>query len=283
MTVTRDGGADNAPRYTFDASGSIPDGRIDQFTWDFGDGSYGSGESTSHTYATPGRFTVTLSILDDRGNPDSTSETVAAGDITAIDLGEIAGNPQLDPNVFAALGAEDPGGAGSGDGSGGFPWLALLLGGLVVVGAVLVLRRFLPRPSAPVPPPASATDAAPSPAASDLPETVGDSGITYAQTATGATESVDAKLRRGHYNLASIASGSHMVDRTLAGEPITQKDYEMQVQARDLMSRGGAATSTFVGEGVVTGSSDVAVKGLTKVITTVQGWFGGNQPPPTKP
>jgi PKD repeat protein len=291
MTVTRQGDAsDNSPTYSFDGSASVPEGRIDQFTWDFGDGSYGSGVTAEHTYATPGRYTATLSILDDRGHPASTSKVVNAGDITAIDLGEIAGDPQLDPNVFAALGdsagADGDNGGEGGGGGGSFPWLAVLLGGLFVFGAGLVFLRYLRKPSEPAPPapaPSEPTGDAPPPAASDLPETVGDSGMVYAQQAAGPTESVNAKIRRGHYNLGSMARGTHIFDKTMAGEPITQQDYAMQAKATELMSRGASATSTFVGEGVILGPTDAGAKGLQHVITTVQGWFGGTKPPPSKP
>ncbi len=53
---------------TFDGSGSydIDDG-IAVYDWDFGDGTTGSGKTTTHTYSTPGTYTVTLTVTDDGG------------------------------------------------------------------------------------------------------------------------------------------------------------------------------------------------------------------------
>ena len=51
-----------------DASASDdPDGTIESWTWDFGDGSVGSGETVSHHYAAGGAYTVTLTVEDNRG------------------------------------------------------------------------------------------------------------------------------------------------------------------------------------------------------------------------
>jgi large repetitive protein len=54
----------------FDASGSSdPDGTIESYHWEFGDGATGSGASTQHTYLNTGdlpkRYTVTLTVTDD--------------------------------------------------------------------------------------------------------------------------------------------------------------------------------------------------------------------------
>ncbi|HEV2779306.1 MAG TPA: PKD domain-containing protein [Actinophytocola sp.] len=56
---------------TFDATGAHdPDGRIIYYAWAFGDdsGDEGSDRSrTSHTYAAPGTYTVTLLVMDNSG------------------------------------------------------------------------------------------------------------------------------------------------------------------------------------------------------------------------
>ena len=59
----------NAPLpVSFDASGSSdPDGSISSYAWSFGDGVNGSGMRPSHTYTSPGNYTVRLTISDDRG------------------------------------------------------------------------------------------------------------------------------------------------------------------------------------------------------------------------
>lgn len=61
----------------FDGSSSFdPDGTIVAFFWDFGDGHQGSGEVAVHAYATPGPYTVTLTVTDDRGATDTAQATV---------------------------------------------------------------------------------------------------------------------------------------------------------------------------------------------------------------
>lgn len=58
----------NGDTYTFDASGSSdPDGSIVEYKWDFGDGAKGTGAATSHTFAVPGAFPVTLTVVDNGG------------------------------------------------------------------------------------------------------------------------------------------------------------------------------------------------------------------------
>ncbi|MEO0733173.1 MAG: PKD domain-containing protein, partial [Bacteroidota bacterium] len=51
----------------FDASGSTDDGTIVSFDYDFGNGTTGSGETTSTTYTQAGTFLVTLTVTDDEG------------------------------------------------------------------------------------------------------------------------------------------------------------------------------------------------------------------------
>ena len=60
----------------FDASASNdPDGTIVSYRWDFGDNSTGSGKTTSHTYASSGNRTVTLTVTDDDDATDTTTRT----------------------------------------------------------------------------------------------------------------------------------------------------------------------------------------------------------------
>ncbi|RLG56894.1 MAG: hypothetical protein DRN83_03065 [Hadesarchaea archaeon] len=63
----------------FDASGSYdPDGAIVSYSWDFGDGTTGSGVTVSHTY-TAGTYTATLTVTDTDGLTDTDTVTVNAG------------------------------------------------------------------------------------------------------------------------------------------------------------------------------------------------------------
>ena len=52
----------------FDGSGSYdPDGTIDSYNWNFGDGVTGTGETTTYAYLDTGTYTVTLEVTDDGG------------------------------------------------------------------------------------------------------------------------------------------------------------------------------------------------------------------------
>jgi len=72
----------------FNASQSRPaPGRtIRSFTWDFGDGTSGSGQSTQHAFANTGTFTVLLTVTDDAGRFATASQTITVGN----------GNPTAD-------------------------------------------------------------------------------------------------------------------------------------------------------------------------------------------
>jgi subtilisin len=62
---------------TFDGStSSDPDGSIASYTWDFGDGASGNGRTVTHTYASGGTFTGSLTVTDDKGAQASTSKSI---------------------------------------------------------------------------------------------------------------------------------------------------------------------------------------------------------------
>lgn len=64
---------------SFDGTGSSdPDGTITFYSWDFGDGTTGTGPTVTHTYATGGDYEVTLSVLDNDGALATTTKTVTA-------------------------------------------------------------------------------------------------------------------------------------------------------------------------------------------------------------
>lgn len=61
----------------FDGSASNePGGSIAAYSWAFGDGSAGGGAMPSHTYASPGAYTVTLNVTDAKGRTASAAQTV---------------------------------------------------------------------------------------------------------------------------------------------------------------------------------------------------------------
>ena len=54
---------------TFDASHSFDhEGNITSYYWEFGDGNNGSGETTTHSYKTKGKYPVTLTVIDNEDN-----------------------------------------------------------------------------------------------------------------------------------------------------------------------------------------------------------------------
>jgi len=64
---------------TFDASASTALGSsVASYTWDFGDGSQGSGVAPAHVYAAPGTYPVTLTVTSTLGDSAQTSQTVTA-------------------------------------------------------------------------------------------------------------------------------------------------------------------------------------------------------------
>ena len=62
----------------FDASASSdPDGTIVSYAWDFGDSTSGSDVTTSHAYASPGVFTVALTVTDNESFTTTSSRDVS--------------------------------------------------------------------------------------------------------------------------------------------------------------------------------------------------------------
>jgi chitodextrinase len=65
-------------------SSTDDDGSIASYSWNFGDGTAaGTGATTSHTYATPGTKTITLTVTDNAGKQSVATTQVTAVDITA--------------------------------------------------------------------------------------------------------------------------------------------------------------------------------------------------------
>jgi len=86
----------------FDASESFdPDGTIQSYIWDFGDGMTGLGAIVVHTYESPGEYTVMLTVTDNAGMNYSYSQMVRITDGSEASTGFGAGF--LQPNDIMIL------------------------------------------------------------------------------------------------------------------------------------------------------------------------------------
>lgn len=75
----------------FDASASSdPDGKVYIYSWDFGDGTEGTGKIITHKYRAPGTYNAKLTVTDELGLSNSTTNTVtittATGDNSDINF-----------------------------------------------------------------------------------------------------------------------------------------------------------------------------------------------------
>ena len=70
----------------FDASKSEDDRGIASYSWDFGDGSTGSGVVVEHTYNNVGTYNVTLTVTDYFGNKGYAFESIKVDYFTAINI-----------------------------------------------------------------------------------------------------------------------------------------------------------------------------------------------------
>jgi PKD repeat protein len=81
---------------------------ISQFNWNFGDGTSGSGLTTSHVYTVAGAYNVVLSVVDDTGQKATTnvSVTISTGNpVAALGLIKTGGlSVQADAGASAASG-----------------------------------------------------------------------------------------------------------------------------------------------------------------------------------
>lgn len=103
---------------SFDADGAITD-----YTWDFGDGSSGTGAQPTHTYAHPGTYAVTLTVRDSADNSSSATKNVQVAPYettpptTSVTARVAATGASLDAGGWAsdqvdvAITATDPGSA----------------------------------------------------------------------------------------------------------------------------------------------------------------------------
>ena len=119
----------------FNGSGSYDlEGAVDNYQWNFGDNSFGSGPAPAHIYNTAGTYTVTLTVTDDTGltTTGSTTATIypAANKMPVPNIAGAYSAVTGTATQFSAAGSFDPDGsitqykwdfAGLGTGSGPTP------------------------------------------------------------------------------------------------------------------------------------------------------------------
>ena len=68
---------------------------ITSYTWSFGDGTpVQTGETTNHTFSSPGTYTVVLTVRDSAGNTDSTSQLITVGQAQPVGTSAtVSGSP----------------------------------------------------------------------------------------------------------------------------------------------------------------------------------------------
>jgi PKD repeat protein len=94
------------------SASSDPDGTIQSYAWDFGDGAVTTGAIASHTYAQPGQYTVTLTVTDDDGASGATSQQMTASNDPVT-----VASDTFERTLASGLGTANMGGAWTSSGS----------------------------------------------------------------------------------------------------------------------------------------------------------------------
>jgi len=100
---------------SFDASGSSDsDGSIQSYSWDFGDGTTATGQTATHSYSSSGTYTVELTVTDDSGATDTTTQTVSVTGGNTPPTASFTVSPSSPDSgetvTFDASGSNDPDG-----------------------------------------------------------------------------------------------------------------------------------------------------------------------------
>ncbi len=97
---------------SFDGSTSTdPDGSISSYSWDFGDGTTGTGANVSHTYSRAAYYSVSLTVTDNAGKTHKIRNQVKAGNLppnASIAQNACIAQPQC---TFDAGASNDPEGS----------------------------------------------------------------------------------------------------------------------------------------------------------------------------
>ncbi len=92
------------------SSSSDSDGTITSYSWDFGDGNSGSGVTVSNTYSADGTYSVTLTVTDDEGATDSSTQSVSVSDSSddGGDNGDVGNNDPVVDNFSVSSRTSGP-------------------------------------------------------------------------------------------------------------------------------------------------------------------------------
>ncbi|MEM9038036.1 MAG: FG-GAP-like repeat-containing protein, partial [Actinomycetota bacterium] len=71
------------------SSSSDPDGSITDHVWNLGNGTTASGPVATTTYAAPGTYTASLTVIDDRGATSTSTQLITVGDEAEVDQGPL--------------------------------------------------------------------------------------------------------------------------------------------------------------------------------------------------
>ncbi|MUV90971.1 PKD domain-containing protein [Halapricum sp. CBA1109] len=100
---------------TFDASNSTDNVGVESYTWNFGDGSVAAGPAPSHTYDSPGNYTVTLTVTDAAGNAATDTVTVTVEEASSPAVPALPGQSNPAQDIDGDGKFEDVNGDGSAD------------------------------------------------------------------------------------------------------------------------------------------------------------------------
>lgn len=88
----------------FDGTGSFdPDGAVQTYWWDFGDGDTSTEASPSHAYAEPGRYQVFLRVADDTGHEAATAHDQAIVVVNAQPIAVAGPDQRVAPGQVVVL------------------------------------------------------------------------------------------------------------------------------------------------------------------------------------
>jgi MYXO-CTERM domain-containing protein len=109
-SLTGASSGDEGDSFAFDCVASDPGDDTLTYTWSFGDGSTGSGESVTHTYADDGSFTLRCTVSDGDGGSDSESTTITVDNVApTITSSSIPTSADEGDSLTFTVAATDPG------------------------------------------------------------------------------------------------------------------------------------------------------------------------------